>query len=230
VSSHLDVVFLDVGGPIYDEAPYYHSMLLALREMGATVSDEAYAAEYERCRDAQDGSFRRRLALAFLGPNADVAQLTVRAARHWRYPESALHPDVRPCLDDLSSRYRLGVVANQLSAVRDAMRRDGIDRYFEVWAVSEELGVEKPDPAIYRFALERAGTPPERTAMVGDRLDYDVRPATRAGMHTVWILRGEAAVHPTPDQLATPDAAIRDLTELHAALERIGGRVRSDAG
>ena len=38
------------------------------------------------------------------------------------------------------------------------MRRDGIDGYFEVWAVSEELGVEKPDPMIYARAIERSGT------------------------------------------------------------------------
>jgi HAD superfamily hydrolase (TIGR01509 family) len=228
MSSHLDVVFLDVGGPLYDEGPYFHSIRNALREMGADFTDEAYAAEYERCRDAQDGSFRKRLALAFLGPEADVAELTARAAEHWRYSSASLQPDVLPCLDLLSERYRLGVIGNQLATVREAMRRDGIDRYFEVWAVSDELGVEKPDPAIYEYALERAGAPPERTVMAGDRLDYDVRPAARVGMHTVWVLRGEAPSRPTPDQLAEPDAAVSSLTELPAALDGIGAS--SDGG
>ena len=57
--------------------------------------------------------------------------------------------------------------------------------------------------------------------MVGDRLDYDVRPARRAGMKAVWVLRGEAPDDPTPEQLAEADVAIRGLDELPAALERI---------
>jgi HAD superfamily hydrolase (TIGR01549 family) len=224
VSSHLEVVFLDVGGPLYDEGPYYHSILRALREMGADVSDQAYEAAYERCRDEQDGSFRRKLALAFLGPSADVAELTARAAKYWRYTAASLQDDVRPCLEILRERYRLGVIANQLASVREAMRRDRIENYFEVWAVSEELGVEKPDPRIFEFALQRARTSADRTAMVGDRLDYDVLPAARVGIRTVWMLRGEAPRDPTPEQLSIPDTAIRTLRELPTALDRLEAR------
>jgi FMN phosphatase YigB (HAD superfamily) len=50
--------------------------------------------------------------------------------------------------------------------------------------------------------------------MIGDRLDYDVRPAKAAGMRTVWVLRGEAPDEPTLEQLAEPDAAVLDLTEV----------------
>jgi putative hydrolase of the HAD superfamily len=214
-------VFLDVGGPLYSDGPYYHSILGALREMGAEVDDDAYAREYERCRREQDGSFRVRLARAFLGPQADMHEVTRRAARHWSYTPASLQPDVVETLEKLKGRYRLGVIANQLRVVREAMRRDGIDRFFEVWAVSEELGVEKPDPRIFEHALELAQAPSERCVMVGDRLDYDIRPAKRMSMPTVWVLRGEAPAEPTPDQLAEPDAVVRTLAELPAALERL---------
>jgi FMN phosphatase YigB (HAD superfamily) len=60
---------------------------------------------------------------------------------------------------------------------------------------------------------------PARAAMVGDRLDYDVRPARAAGMRTIWALRGEAPDEPTREQLAEADAAIRGLDELPDALE-----------
>jgi putative hydrolase of the HAD superfamily len=221
MSRGLDVVFLDVGGPLYDDGPYYHSILEALREMRAEVDDEAYAREYERCRSAQSGSFRVRLARAFLGPDADVQEVARRAARHWTYPPASLQPDVMETLEKLAGRYRLGVIANQLRAVREAMHRDGIDRFFEVWAVSEELGVEKPDPRIFEHALELAHAPPERCVMAGDRLDYDIRPAKGLGMRTVWVLRGEAPAEPTADQLAEPDAAVHTLAELPAILERL---------
>jgi ornithine cyclodeaminase/alanine dehydrogenase-like protein (mu-crystallin family) len=70
-------------------------------------------------------------------------------------------------------------------------------------------------------APELAGVDPGRATMAGDRLDYDVRPAREAGMHTVWVLRGEAPDEPTPEQLAEAELAIRGLEELPAALERI---------
>ena len=217
-----DVVFLDVGGPIYDDAAYYSAVLSALREMGAAVSDEEYALEYDRLRHAQDGSFRRGLTRRFLGPGGDADEVARRAARYWEYPPEALLPDVRPCLAALSSRYRLGVIANQQASIRETMRRDGIDAYFEAWAISEELGVEKPDVRIFRHGLaEAAVVDSRRAAMVGDRLDYDVRPAKGLGMRTLWVLRGEAPTHPTPEQLSEPDASVRSLADLPEALERL---------
>ena len=69
------------------------------------------------------------------------------------------------------------------------MRRDGIDGYFEVWAVSEELGVEKPDPAIFRIALERAGATAAESVYVGDNPVFDALPAEEAGMAAVIVDR-----------------------------------------
>jgi FMN phosphatase YigB (HAD superfamily) len=48
-----------------------------------------------------------------------------------------------------------------------------------------------------------------------------MRPAMASGMRTVWVLRGEAPDDPTLEQLREPDAAIRSLAELPAALERL---------
>jgi HAD superfamily hydrolase (TIGR01509 family) len=209
---------------LYDDAVYRRALLRALRDLGADVSDEAFDGEYERCRESQAGSFRRRLAAAFLGgddPEAQSEAVRARAARYWSYPPEALEPDARPCLERLRGRYRLGVIANQPRAVRDAMRRDRIDAFFDVWVISDDLGVEKPDPRMYEGALEAAGAEASRAAMVGDRLDYDVLPAKAAGMRTVWVLRGEAPRRPTPDQLAEADASVRSLAELPAAIERL---------
>ena len=98
------------------------------------------------------------------------------------------------------------------------MERDGLARFFEVWGVSDDLGLQKPDPKLFSHVLYTAGVSPARTAMVGDRLDYDVRPAKTAGMRALWVLRGEAPDDPTPAQLAEADAAVRDLTEVPALL------------
>jgi HAD superfamily hydrolase (TIGR01549 family) len=218
----IEVVFLDIGGVLYDDRVYAEAWRRALREAGATFGDDAYDAEYAACRAAQSSSFRRRLAARFLGTGADLEDLERRAARHWNYPPGALHPDARGCLDALrASGYRLGIIANQPSQVRSAMQRDGLVPYFEVWGVSDDLGLSKPDPALFVHALRTARVDPGSAVMVGDRLDYDVRPARSVGMRTVWVLRGEAPDEPTAAQLAEPDAAVVDLAALPAAIERL---------
>jgi putative hydrolase of the HAD superfamily len=220
MSAGLDIVFLDVGGPIYDEGPFARALLAALRELGADVDEVEFRREYDCARQAQ-ARIRPRLAERFLGPDADVAELSARAKRHWRYPPEALHADVVPCLEQLSERYRIGLLANQPEATRAALVRDGVAPFVDLWVVSDEVGFEEPDPRIFAYALEKAGCEPSEAAFVGDRLDVDMRPAKRAGLRTVWLLRGEAPPEPTREQLAEPDVAIGSLRELPLALERL---------
>ena len=72
----------------------------------------------------------------------------------------------------------------------------------------------KPSPEFFGWALDQAGVHPEQAAHVGNRLDTDVRPAKALGLATAWVLRGEAPDHPTPEQLAEPDIAVRTLDGL----------------
>ena len=122
--------------------------------LGGSFTDEEFDEVYRAARAAQAGSFRGPLARRFLGPDADMEALEAEASKHWAYPPEALHDDVRPCLDALAGTYRLGIIANQPSAVKDAIRRDGLDGYFEVWGVSDDVGLEKPDPGVVRARPE----------------------------------------------------------------------------
>jgi putative hydrolase of the HAD superfamily len=219
----LDVVFFDIGGVIYDDAVYERAVLLGLRDLGAEVTDEEYAAAYEALRRAQSGSFRDRLAARFLPGDVDRETVTAHVSRYWANAPEALLPDVRPCLEALrDAGYLLGVLANQPSEVRLAMERDELDAFFTWMGISDDLGLEKPDPRIFAHAVEVTGADPARCTMVGDRLDYDVRAAKAAGMRAVWVLRGEAPSAPTPEQLAEPDASVRSLAELPEVLRALG--------
>jgi HAD superfamily hydrolase (TIGR01509 family) len=215
----VDVVFFDIGGVIYDDVVYERAILLGLRDLGAEVTDEEYAAAYDELRRAQSGSFRDSLADRFLGRHVERQMVTAHVAPYWFNPPEALHADVLPCLRAVrDAGYRLGVVANQPSEVRHAMQRDGLAEFFPWMGISDDLGLEKPDPRIFEHAVEVIGAEPTRCAMVGDRLDYDVRPAKAAGMKAIWVLRGEAPRDPTPEQLAEADAAVRSLSELPEVL------------
>jgi len=224
VTGAITFVFLDIGGVLYDDRVYAEAWRRALREAGGEFTDAAFDEEYAACRAAQSGSFRTRLAIRFVGPDADLEALEGVASRYWHYPPSALHDDVVDALAALRrAGYRLGVIANQPTAVRSALERDGLVGSFEVWGVSDDLGLQKPDPALFVHAVRTAHVEPDATAMVGDRLDYDIRPAKAAGMRTVWVLRGEAPDDPTLEQLAEPDATVPDLRGIEAVIGRLGG-------
>jgi len=216
----IEIVFVDIGGVLYDDTVYARAWNRALRDAGATFTDDEFEAEYARARAEQSGSFRRRLIARFL-PEGDLRELEGIAARYWTYPPSALYEDAIPCLEALRGRYRLGVIANQPGEVRTAMSRDGLEPFFEVWGVSDELGVGKPDPRLFELAVRTARVTATAAVMVGDRLDYDVRPAKLVGMRAIWMLRGEAPDRPTPDQLAEADGSVHSLAELPAELERL---------
>lgn len=216
----IGVVFLDVGGPIYDDVCYARALLDVLRERGAVVTDAEFWREYDRCRARQAG-LTAPLAHRFIGVHADPAAVAAAASLRWHCPPTALYGDVLPTLARLAGRYRLGVLANQPVSTRSLLERDGIARFIEVWAISGEVGLAKPDPAIFAFALREAGCSPAEAVYVGNRLDNDVRPAKAAGLRTVWLLRGEAPARPTRRQLAEPDAVVSALAELPAALEEL---------
>jgi HAD superfamily hydrolase (TIGR01549 family) len=220
VASHLDVVFLDVGGPIYGDRPYYEALLAAIKELRPDADEKAFWAEFQAARRDQRGPFTRRLSLLFVGED-ELDGVIDRGRDLWHYRPEDLQPDVRPTLETLSRSYRLGVLANQERWVREVLARDGLAGYFDVWAVSAEVGSEKPDPAIFEHALAEAGSPAERCVMVGDRLDNDVVPSRRQGLKGVWLLRGEAPDEPTREQLAQADAAIGSLEELPATLDSL---------
>jgi putative hydrolase of the HAD superfamily len=225
VTGAVAFVFLDIGGVLYDDRVYAEAWRRALREAGGNFTDAEFDDEYAACRAAQNGSFRARLATRFLGRDVDVRSLERLAARHWQYPPSALYGDVHEAIASLTAAgFRLGLIANQPTTVRSALERDGLVPSFEVWGVSDDLGLQKPDPGLFVQAVRTAGVAPSETVMVGDRLDYDIVPANEAGMRTVWVLRGEAPDDPTPEQLAVPDATVQDLRGIAEVIRGIAGR------
>jgi putative hydrolase of the HAD superfamily len=84
----------------------------------------------------------------------------------------------------------------------------------------------KPDPAIYTYAAQRIGSPPESIVMVGDSLDRDIKPAKSIGMQTAWV-EGPSK-RPGGDSRQI-DIRVRSLVELPAALERCAAAARTVA-
>ncbi|MGY1624499.1 HAD family hydrolase [Geodermatophilus sp. SYSU D00965] len=215
----LRAVFLDVGGPVYDDGNFLAAVVRALDELRAEqgrgpVDRAAVRRVYDAARARQSGSLRTALATELLGDAGLRGALHERTRRHWVHPPGTLYPDVLPLLRALRGRVAVGVLANQEATVVDALTRDGVAPFVDVWGVSAIVGFEKPSPELFTWCLERAGCAPAQAVHVGNRLDNDVRPAAALGLGTVWVLRGEAPDEPTPEQLAEPDLAVADLTGL----------------
>jgi FMN phosphatase YigB (HAD superfamily) len=216
---HVEAVFFDIGGPLYDDANFVAAVLTALDEIraeqGRPPADRARFREiYDDLRQRQSGSLRGLLAAEFLGGAQHRGLLHERTRSHWTHPAGTLYADVLPCLRALHGRVRIAVVANQEASVVDLLRREGVADHIDVWAVSALVGVEKPNPELFGWALREAKVDAAHAVHVGNRLDTDIRPARHLGLGTVWVLRGEAPPHPTREQLAEPDAAVPDLTSL----------------
>jgi putative hydrolase of the HAD superfamily len=216
-------VLVDVGGPIYPDEPFLTAVVTALDEMladeGRPPADrDVVRRVYDEVRSRQAGSVRRGLAAEVLGDESRRDELHRRTAPHWTHPPGSVYPDALEALRRLHGHVRTAVVANQEATVVEALRRDGVADLVDVLAVSAIVGVEKPDPGLFRWALEQAGVAPQEAVHVGNRLDNDVRPAKALGLRTVWVLRGEAPDTPTPEQLAEPDVVVRDLTGLPAMI------------
>lgn len=192
-------------------------------DLGSTLIDET-AADLRRVRDMTAGTgitaeqyLAKRRELAAGEPNADAAALAFFGLTKtpWHSELETPCPDAAPTLEALRKLgYRLGVIANQQPGARERLAAWGLLGFFDLVASSAELGLSKPDPAIFRWALEQAGCAPEAAVMVGDRINNDIAPAKRLGMRTVRILRGPASRSVPHCRQERADWTVSELTEL----------------
>jgi putative hydrolase of the HAD superfamily len=103
------------------------------------------------------------------------------------------------------------VVTNGTVAQQERkLRHTGLDREVAGWVVSEEAGLRKPDPAIFRFAAAQAGQPLDGGWMIGDSAQADIEGARGVGLPGVWLHRGRrwplAAFEPGHVADSFPDA------------------------
>ncbi len=124
-----------------------------------------------------------------------------------------LYPDALPAVRALgASGYRVAILANQPGARSFELVALGFEP--DVLAMSEEMGVSKPDPAFFARSLELMGEPrPADVAYLGDRVDNDVVPGLACGMRACWIRRGLwGRIQRLPDDVR-PALVVTSLTE-----------------
>ena len=84
------------------------------------------------------------------------------------------------------------------------LRQLGIAHFFRHVFISSDLGADKPDPEIYRRALERSGVAASEAVHVGDDPEGDWGAARKAGMRVFKLERPRNSLHELPAFIASP--------------------------
>jgi len=124
--------------------------------------------------------------------------------------------------------YTLALVADGYPGTyRNVLAQHGLYECFDVYAISEEIGVSKPDARMFTHALDRLGVPPDayaRTIMVGNHLERDIRGANALGMISVWLDWAPRRAKVPADDSERPAFTIRTPLELLDVLAQIEQR------
>ena len=99
---------------------------------------------------------------------------------------NALFDNAFEVLDYLRDRYSLHIITNGFEEVQHRkLNSSKLKPYFENIVTSENVGVKKPDPRIFRYAMEISDARPEESIMIGDNYEADIEGALNVGMHAI---------------------------------------------
>jgi putative hydrolase of the HAD superfamily len=102
-----------------------------------------------------------------------------------------LNPDIRGVLESLSGEKQLGIVCNTGItpgfALMEFLSRQKVAEYFDAMIFSDEVGIRKPEPKIFRLAARKLGVKPNETVHIGDNIRCDVWGAKLAGFKAIHL-------------------------------------------
>ena len=124
--------------------------------------------------------------------------------------KNKLMPHAREVLEYLSAKYNLYILSNGFKELQfHKMRSSDIDKYFRKVVLSDDIGILKPWPEIFHFALSATQSELNDSLMIGDSWENDIAGAAGVGMHQVFYNLSKRT-----DLPFTPTYQITDLKEL----------------
>ncbi|MFJ8795068.1 HAD family hydrolase [Streptomyces sp. NPDC102462] len=170
---------VDVGGIIYYDEPFDLAWLQGVWELARaddpTLTMEAFLqAMRDFYQDRTPGSPPPSL----FPPNGTKSWQSVR--KRWTSLVQPI-PGAVDALSHLAGEYDVCIVANQPPECLAALPAIGIEHQVQLVALDSLVGYSKPDPRLFKWALERLSWKPDHTMVVGDRTDHDSAPALALG-------------------------------------------------
>ena len=107
---------------------------------------------------------------------------------YWSPRIVRLVPGTMELLDYLKTKYHLHLITNGFQEVQHTkLSGSGLEPYFETLTVSEEVGVKKPNPEIFDYALRKAHATAEESIVIGDEMAVDIDGAKAAGIDQIFF-------------------------------------------
>jgi FMN hydrolase / 5-amino-6-(5-phospho-D-ribitylamino)uracil phosphatase len=162
------------------------------------------------------GKLRRAgLLAAFETAGEDPAKVELAMAEFFAARNAVVpYDDVVPGLLRLKGRVQLGTITNGNADLQTI----GLAHHFKASVSAPQLGVAKPDPAIFLAGCRALDVAPWDAVYVGDDVLLDVQGAQQIGMRGVWMNRNGSNKH--VEHGVVPDAIVRDFDELLDWLKR----------
>jgi len=140
--------------------------------------------------------------------------INVLAEDYIKYLSSHNHliPSTLEILGYLAPKYNLHIITNGFEEIQEKkLKNANIIEYFDQIINSEMVGVKKPNPIIFEFALKKADVIAQKSMMVGDNIEADILGAQAVGFHTLHFNAHNEPMHDYCDM-------IQDLSEIKSYL------------
>lgn len=232
---HYEVLFIDLDNTLYD---FSGNSDEAYRAVYALMEYDRWFDSYEHYYSIFEEYNLKLWALYAKGEiskeylNAEryahplrvvgVPEAEVLGARFWneamqRLPlGNRLMPHAREALEYLRPRYRMYILSNGFAELQARkMKSAGIAHYFDGVVLSEDIGINKPHPAIFEHALRMADVSEEKALMIGDNYEVDIEGALAVGIDQVFYNVGNITLPPGKPM---PTYTILSLLELKGLL------------
>ena len=145
-------------------------------------------------------------------PNNELALHLNQVYLKHRFEDVELYDEVISTLEELKDKHIIGLLSNGNSYPE----RCGLEDVFQFVVFSQDYGVEKPDPGIFKIVLDKTGRSAEELLHVGDSVEDDVKGAINSGARYLWLNR-TGKERPS---VVEPEYEISSLTELLTILDR----------
>jgi putative hydrolase of the HAD superfamily len=133
----------------------------------------------------RDALLGRKTAVEYwtaVGPDLGLASPEqIEQFRRRYHADESINAAVRDIIRRLHGRYKLAVLSNAPPGLDEWLVDWGMRDLFDVVVCSGEVGLMKPDPAVYRLTLRRLKVPPQEAVFIDDTVDH-VAAARRIGM------------------------------------------------
>jgi len=98
-----------------------------------------------------------------------------------------LLPHAEEVMKFIASRMPVVILTNGITSVQKSrMAKSAVRDYIHDLVISQEVGIAKPNPGIFRYALERLGVQSHEVIMIGDSATSDIKGANNAGIDACW--------------------------------------------